>query len=268
MRVRTALTIAGSDSGGGAGIQGDLKTFSALGVYGAAAITAVTAQNTVAVTRVFDLPADLVADQIEAVVSDIGADAVKVGMLANAEIIRVLAQQVRKHRLHRLVVDPVLVATSGVRLLPEEAIGALRSTLLPLATVITPNVPEAEALTELRIESLDDMRQAAEEIVGMGARSVVLKGGHRDGPAIDVFYDGHVFRELAAPRIRTSSTHGTGCTLSAAIAAFLALGRELPDAVREAKEYLTEALEHSYPLGHGHGPVNHFYRWWKASDGW
>ena len=264
-RVPRALTIAGSDSGGGAGIQADLKTFSALGVYGASALTAITAQNTVAVTRVLELSPDLVEAQIEAVIGDIGADAVKVGMLGNADIIAAVARQVRHHRLERLVVDPVMVAKSGDRLLQETAVAALRRELVPLALVLTPNLPEAEVLTELKIRTVDEMRRAAAAIVGMGARSVVLKGGHLDGPAIDVFYDGDCFEELHGPRIQTSSTHGTGCTFSSAIAAFLARGCGLAEAVRQAKTYLTEALERAFPLGHGHGPVHHFYRWWEDS---
>src|SRR5437764_1683831 len=185
-RVRTALTIAGSDSGGGAGIQADLKTFSALGVFGMSAVTAITAQNTLGVTAVFELPPDIVAAQLDAVISDIGADAVKTGMIANSEIIRVVAAKVREHRLSTLVVDPVMVATSGDRLLREEAVTALRTELLPLATVVTPNLPEAEVLTGRSIKSLADMHEAARAIVGLGVRSVVVKGGHLRGDATDV----------------------------------------------------------------------------------
>src|SRR5436190_15179992 len=187
-RVRTALTIAGSDSGGGAGIQADLKTFSALGVFGTSALTAITAQNTLGVTAVFELPPDMVAAQIDAVVTDIGADAVKTGMIANSEIIRVVAAKVREHGLSTLVVDPVMVATSGDRLLREEAVQALRTDLLPLATVVTPNLPEAEVLTGLTVSSLEEMRDAARAIVGLGVRSVLVKGGHLHGDAVDLFY--------------------------------------------------------------------------------
>lgn len=264
MTVKKALTIAGSDSGGGAGIQADLKTFSALGVYGASVLTAVTAQNTMGVTRVLELPTELIAAQIDAVMTDIGADAVKIGMLSSSEIIRTVAEQLREHRAEKVVLDPVMVAKSGDRLLREEAVDALRSILLPQALVVTPNLPEAEVLADMKIESVDDMRRAARKIVDMGARSVVVKGGHREGPATDVFYDGAEFYEFTKPRVATQNTHGTGCTFSSAIAAHLALGRDLRSAVGAAKNYLTAALQAAFPVGHGHGPVHHFYRWWGA----
>ncbi len=261
----TVLTIAGSDSSAGAGIQADLKTFAALGVYGASAITAVTAQNTLGVTAVQELPPDMVAAQIDAVVTDIRPDAVKTGMLAGASIVEVVAAGVRKHGLPNLVVDPVMVAKSGDSLLREDAVAALRDLLLPLCAVVTPNLPEAEVLSGRSIASDDDVRRAAEEIVGLGAGAVVVKGGHREGAeAVDVLYDGSDFREYSAPRIDTTSTHGTGCTFASAIAAYLARGEPLPEAVGRAKEYLTEALRRAYPIGGGHGPVHHFYRWWKG----
>jgi len=262
--VKTAMTIAGSDSGGGAGIQADLKTFSALGVYGTSAITAITAQNTQGVTQVLELPPDLVAAQIDAIVSDIGADAVKTGMLANSAIIEVVAAKVRQHGLTNLVVDPVMVAKSGDHLLRQEAVAALRELLLPLALVVTPNIPEAEVLVGRKLEGPDDLRRAAEEIGALGARHVVLKGGHRDGPAVDLYYDGHSFHEFAAPRVDTSSTHGTGCTFASAIAAGLAKGSSVREAVAMAKAYITKALQSAYPVGHGHGPVHHFFRFWQA----
>ncbi|MGB2694416.1 MAG: bifunctional hydroxymethylpyrimidine kinase/phosphomethylpyrimidine kinase [Dehalococcoidia bacterium] len=262
-RVPVALTIAGSDSGGGAGIQADLKTFSALGVYGASAITAITAQNTQQVTDVLELPPGLVAAQIDAVVSDIGVDAVKTGMLASAAIIEAVAAKVREHALAPLVVDPVMVAKSGDRLLREDAIDALRTQLLPLATVVTPNVPEAEVLVGHTIASWEETREAAREIVALGAQAVVLKGGHREGPATDLFYDGVSFREYTAVRVETTSTHGTGCTFASAIAASLAKGSDLRPAVAAAKAYVTRALQSAYPLGHGHGPVHHFFRYWQ-----
>lgn len=261
-RVRTALTIAGSDSGGGAGIQADLKTFSALGVFGTSAITAITAQNTLGVTAVFEVPPEIVAAQIDAVLTDIGADAVKTGMIANSEIIRVVAAKVREYGISTLVVDPVMVATSGDRLLREDAVEALRTALLPLATVVTPNLPEAEVLIGQEVSSLEQMREAARVIVGLGARSAVVKGGHLAGDAVDVFYDGSSFTELPARRIDTTSTHGTGCTLASAIAALLARGEPLESAIGGAKVYLTAAIERSFPLGRGHGPVHHFHRWW------
>jgi hydroxymethylpyrimidine/phosphomethylpyrimidine kinase len=261
-RVRTALTIAGSDSGGGAGIQADLKTFSALGVYGMSAITAITAQNTLGVTAVFEIPPEVVAAQIDAVVTDIGVDAAKTGMIANAEIIRVVAAKVREHGISTFVVDPVMIATSGDRLLREDAVEAVRTELLPLATVVTPNLPEAGVLIGREIATLDEMRDAARAIVGLGARSVVVKGGHLAGDAVDVFYDGERFVELTAPRIETTSTHGTGCTLASAIVSLLAKGEPLEQAIRGAKAYVTAAIERAYPIGHGHGPVHHFHQWW------
>jgi hydroxymethylpyrimidine/phosphomethylpyrimidine kinase len=261
-RVRTVLTIAGSDSGGGAGIQADLKTFSALGVFGTSAITAITAQNTLGVTAVHEVPPAIVAAQIDAVVTDIGADAVKTGMIANSEIIRVVAAKIREHGLSTLVVDPVMIATSGDRLLAEEAVEALRSELVPLASVVTPNLPEAGVLVGREVASLAEMHEAARTIVGMGARSVVVKGGHLNGDAIDIFYDGDRFVELPGRRIETTSTHGTGCTLASAIAALLARGEPLEAAVAKAKAYVTTAIERAYPIGHGHGPVHHFHQWW------
>jgi len=260
--VPSALTIAGSDSGGGAGIQADLKTFAALGVYGTSALTAITAQNTVAVTAVHEIPADIIAAQIQAVISDIGADAVKTGMLSSIAIVEVVAQELRRHRVERLVVDPVMVAKSGDSLLREEAVEALRTQLLPLALVVTPNIPEAEVLTGMTIASHQDMRRAAEQIVGMGARGVVVKGGHLDGPATDLFYDGSRFQEFTAPRIDTVNTHGTGCTFASAVAAGLAQNMSVIDAVAQAKEYVTEAIRCSFPIGQGHGPLNHFYKLW------
>ena len=259
----SVLTIAGSDSGAGAGIQADLKTFAALGVYGTSAITAVTAQNTLGVTAVHELPPEVVAAQIDAVVSDIRPDAVKTGMLAGAPIIEVVARKVKEHALPNLVVDPVMVAESGDSLLRGDAVVALRDLLLPLADVVTPNLPEASVLTDHDVASEADRRLAAREIVALGARAVVIKGGHLEGDtAVDLLYDGRRFREYTVPRIQTSGTHGTGCTFASAIAAFLARGEPLPEAVGRAKEYLTEALRHSYPIGQGHGPVHHFYRFW------
>ncbi|OGO49485.1 MAG: bifunctional hydroxymethylpyrimidine kinase/phosphomethylpyrimidine kinase [Chloroflexi bacterium RBG_16_68_14] len=272
-RVPTVLTIAGSDSGGGAGVQADLKTFSALGVYGTSALTAVTAQNTQQVTQVLELPPELVAAQIDAVVSDIGADAVKTGMLATAEIVEVVAAKVREHGLRPLVVDPVMVAKSGARLLREDAVRALRERLLPLATVLTPNLPEAEVLLGRPLTSWDDVREAAEEIVSMGAQAVVMKGGHlpagagREGPATDLFYDGQGFHEFTAARVETTSTHGTGCTFASAIAAALAKGESPRGAVALAKAYVTKALQSAYPVGQGRGPVHHFFRFWQPTIG-
>jgi hydroxymethylpyrimidine/phosphomethylpyrimidine kinase len=251
------MTIAGSDSGGGAGIQADLKTFQALGVYGTSAITAITAQNTVGVQAVQEISTQIIAAQIDSVVEDIGVDAAKTGMLSSAEIIGTVAERVRHWKLDRLVVDPVMVAKSGDRLLREDAVQALIRDLLPLAMVLTPNLPEAEVLIGRAVETDADMRQAARDILDLGPRAVLIKGGHRAGDADDLLFDGRTFQEFKTERIHTPNTHGTGCTLSAAIAAELAQGREVADAVGLAKRYLTEAIRRSTPLGAGHGPVTH-----------
>ena len=250
-----ALTIAGSDSGGGAGIQADLKTFAALKVHGTSAITAITAQNTAEVSGILELPVHLIRQQIAAVVEDIGVDATKTGMLASAEIIAAVADAVRDHNLANLVVDPVMVAKGGARLLRDDAIDALRSELIPLATVITPNLPEAQVLLDRAISSLDDRRQAAVDLVAMGARSAIVKGGHADD-ATDVFFDGSQMVELRADRIQTENTHGSGCVFSAAITAWLARGADPLQAAGEAKTFITHAIANSLEIGHGHGPVN------------
>ncbi len=256
MKVRVALTIAGSDSGGGAGIEADLKTFAALGVHGTAAITAVTAQNTVAVTDVLELPPSLVRAQIEAVVDDLGVQAAKTGMLSSAEIIDVVADCVRERDLRLLVVDPVMVAKGGARLLREDAIDALRRRLLPLASVVTPNLPEAEVLLERQVQTLEERRAAARDLVAMGARAAVVKGGHAQGDVTDVYADSSRVVDLPGERIATGNTHGSGCAFSAAIAAFLAQDAEPLEAVREAKRFITQAIANSLDLGRGHGPVN------------
>ena len=255
--MRTALTIAGSDSSGGAGIQADLKTFAAHGVYGMSAITAITAQNTQGVTDVMALTPEIVRAQIAAVAVDIPPDATKIGMLANAGIISVVADAIREHRLAFVVLDTVMIAKSQARLLGDNAIAALRDRLLPLATVVTPNVPEAEALTGMKINTVDDLRTAAKRLVEMGARAALVKGGHLSGPSVDVLWDGSQLLELSADRIETRHTHGTGCTLSSAIASRLALGDSLADACRAAKAYVTRAIAEAPGLGHGHGPLRH-----------
>ena len=265
--MRTALTIAGSDSGGGAGIQADLKTFAAHRVYGTSAITAVTAQNTLGVTMWEALSADLVTAQMEAIAGDIGADAVKVGMLANAAIVEAVAAAIEDLELPHVVVDPVMVAKGGDRLLEEDAVEAMRAELLPRAEVVTPNIPEAEALVHMRIATLDDMREAGRRILALGPRVVLVKGGHLDGPeSIDVACMAGDTFELRGPRFAGRNTHGTGCTLSSAIAAGLAKGLPLAEAVRRAKAYVTAAIaaSNSLAIGHGHGPVHHFHHWWNG----
>ncbi len=259
--VPRVLTIAGSDSGGGAGIQADLKTLSALGVYGLSAITAITAQNTEGVRDAVAIAPRMIEEQIDAVMEDIGADAAKTGMLCSAAIISTVARSVRKWRL-RVVVDPVMRSTSGTPLLQPDAVATLCSDLLPLAEVVTPNIPEAEILVGGRsIETLDAMREAAQTIHAMGPRYVVVTGGHASGEPVDVYFDGDQFVEFGGERIQTRHTHGTGCTFSAAIAACLALGLSVREAVGEAKYYITNALRHVPNLGHGHGPLEHFWHY-------
>ncbi len=255
--IARALTIAGSDSGGGAGIQADLKTFTVFGVFGMSAITALTAQNTCGVAGIHAVPAAFVRQQIDIVASDIGIDAAKTGMLVDAEIISVVAQAVRAHHIQPLVVDPVMVSGSGARLLEDDARDTLRRELLPLASLVTPNIPEAEDLTGVKIASVADMRRAARALLELGARASLVTGGHLEsGEAIDVFDDGTTVYELAAPRVVTRHTHGTGCQLSAAITASLAQGRCLRDAVGEAKRFITIAITHGLAIGKGAGPAN------------
>jgi hydroxymethylpyrimidine/phosphomethylpyrimidine kinase len=261
LKLPVVLTIAGSDSGGGAGIQADLKTFAALGVHGISAITALTAQNTLGVMEILEVPPAFVRSQIEAVMADIGAAAAKTGMLSNAAIIDAVASAITDHDIRNLVVDPVMVAKGGARLLRDDAVDALRLRLLPLAAVVTPNLPEAEVLLGRPIRTLDDRRQAARDLVGLGARAAVVKGGHTDEQlAIDHYFDGTDLVELEAPRIATANTHGSGCVFSAAIVAELAKGSDRLAAVHLAKEFITQAIEHSLEAGRGHGPVNPMFK--------
>jgi len=262
--IRAVLTIAGSDSGGGAGIQADLKTFAALGVYGTSAITAVTAQNTVGVSGVMVLQADFVTAQIEAVAADIELHATKTGMLGTAAIVEAVAAAVQELDLPLLVVDPVMRSKSRDALLDEEGIRTLCAELLPLARVVTPNLPEAEILSGRAIQSLADARDAARRIQGRGARAVVVKGGHGSGDeVVDLLLDGNDFLELRAPRIHTRNTHGTGCTFASAIAAFLARGEALAPATRLAQAYVHGAIRHGLAVGKGHGPLDHFWKFKK-----
>jgi hydroxymethylpyrimidine/phosphomethylpyrimidine kinase len=259
--IPRVLTIAGSDSGGGAGIEADLKTMTALGCYGMAAITAVTAQNTTGVYGICDIDSGEVSKQIEAVLHDIGADAAKTGMLSNADIIAGVSRSLQLFPVEKLVVDPVMVAKSGDALLRRDAQRALIELVLPLAHVITPNIPEAEVLSGVMIDSEESIREAAEIILGLGPRHVLIKGGHLEGPdAIDYLFSGQEMQRFPAARIETKNTHGTGCTYSAAIACFLARGETVPSAIQHAKDYLTGAIQHSFPLGQGHGPLNHMWQ--------
>ena len=264
---RRVLTIAGSDSGGGAGIQADLKTFAANGCYGMSVITALTAQNTQGVTGIHPVPLDFVAQQLDAVLSDIGADVVKVGMLYSAELIATVARKLGEYRVARIVLDPVMVAQSGDKLLRDDAVEALKAHLIPLAEVLTPNIPEASVLLGRKISTAAEMPAAAEELAGLGCRNVLVKGGHLEGEdSDDCLYLGDGKRIVRFPgvRIETRNNHGTGCTLSSAIAAFLARGDDMEVAVRHAKSYIAEAIRAgaAYRIGHGHGPVHHFHRFW------
>ncbi len=258
--IKKALTIAGSDSGGGAGIQADLKTLSAFGVYGLSVITSVTAQNTLGVTGTHDLPPDFVAQQMDAVLSDIQPDGVKTGMLANKFIVQKVAEKLAVYKPEYLVVDPVMIAKGGSPLLKQEAVLFLKERLLPLATLATPNIPEAEVLSGLTIQNVDDMKSAAKTILQTGCKAVLVKGGHLEGEAIDLLLDGEKESLFTSERIQTQNTHGTGCTISAAILSNLVLGHVLRESVRIAKEFVTEAIRHSIDIGAGHGPLNHFVK--------
>jgi hydroxymethylpyrimidine/phosphomethylpyrimidine kinase len=260
--MRAVLTIAGSDSSAGAGIQADLKTFAALGVYGASSVTAVTAQNTLGVEEVFTLPPDVVRSQIECIVQDFSLAAVKTGMLSTSEIVLVVTQTIGRLPHPNLVVDPVMTATSGARrtLLAPEAVSTLKTHLLPIASVVTPNVAEASTLSGIAVTSPATAREAAQRIFDLGAKAVVVKGGHLEGAhAVDVLFDGRTFTEFSAPRFPDASVHGTGCTFASAIAAGLALGDDLAAAVDRAKRYVTGAIEHATPVGRGARVLNHFW---------
>ena len=261
--MKHLLTIAGSDCSGGAGIQADLKTFSALGTYGMSVISSVVAENTCRLISSLDVPPEIICDQIDAVFEDIRVDGVKVGMLSGVETMKAVAEKLKEYTPPNVVVDTVMVTKGGESLMESSAAGFFRDNILPLAHILTPNIPEAEVLTEKTIETIEDMKLAAVELQKMGAKSVILKGGHFDGPATDIFYDGTEFHTFTVERINTKNTHGTGCTLSSAIAVFLAKGMEPYRAVEAAKKYVTTAIEHSLPIGKGNGPTNHFYELYR-----
>ena len=258
--LQIAMTIAGSDSIGGAGIQADLKTFAALGVYGTCVLTAITAQNTETVSAIHEVPLHIISKQIDAITSDVTVKAVKIGMLSSPEIIEMVALKMRESQLENIVVDPVMIAKSGANLTKPEAIISLKTLLIPMAEIVTPNIPEAQILSGHKINSAKDIQRCAQEIKELGPKSVIIKGGHLSGPATDLFYDGNKFEEFTSPRISTKNTHGTGCTFSSAIAAQLANGLELRQAVDKAKKYVTESIKHSLSIGHGHGPLDHFHK--------
>ena len=257
--MRVILTIAGSDSSGGAGIQADLKTMTAFGVFGASAVTAITAQNTTGVQAVFPLPSQMVAQQIESVFDDLTVDAVKTGMLHNVSIIEVVAQKLAQHKMQHIVVDPVMVSQTGSTLLEPEAIEALKELLLPAAGVVTPNIHEAEMLSGITIRSPEDRKEAARVIHGYGCRAVVVKGGHAPGEAIDVLYDGKDLLEFSGSRIADVGTHGSGCTFASALACCLVLGRPLDQAVALAKQFVRDSIASPTGLGKGNSPVNHLH---------
>jgi len=263
--MKKVLTIAGSDSSGGAGIQADLKTFSAHGTFGMSVITAVTAQNTQGVFAVQDIDVDIITKQIAAIFDDISVDGVKIGMVSRSETIRAIASGLIHYKAQNIVVDPVMISKSGYYLLQKDATLALVSCLLPLATVLTPNIPEAEEISGLKIQSLKDMEEAARKIHALGPRYVLLKGGHREADATDILFDGEKFEHLVTPRIATHNTHGTGCTLSSAITANLAQGYGVQEAVSRGKKYIHTAIKHSFSIGKGVGPVHHFYNLYKEA---
>jgi hydroxymethylpyrimidine/phosphomethylpyrimidine kinase len=258
--LKQVLTIAGSDSGGGAGIQADIKALSANGVFAMTAITAITAQNTEEVTEVFELPPSIIAAQIDAIFDDFDVAAVKTGMLSSAAVVELVAKRLQAQRVAKLVLDPVMISKSGHALLHEDAVDAIKTHLLPLAYLVTPNVHEAQRLSGIEIRTLADARRAAKAIHALGCRHVVIKGGHlASDRATDLLYDGRFFNVLKGEYIETPHTHGTGCTFASAAAAHLARERPVLDAVQAAKAYVTEAIRHGLAIGHGHGPTDHFY---------
>ncbi|RVU53986.1 bifunctional hydroxymethylpyrimidine kinase/phosphomethylpyrimidine kinase [Anaerosphaera multitolerans] len=261
--MKKVLTIAGSDPTGGAGIQADIKTMSAHGVYAMSVIVSVVAENTMRVISIEDISLKVIRDQIDAVYEDIGTDAVKIGMLSNSEIMVAVAQKLREYSPLNIVLDPVMYAKGGNALMAENSIETLIKELLPLCDLITPNIPEAEKITNMKIHSIEDMKRASEKILNYGCKSVLLKGGHYIGEAIDILYDGKDFVTYETKRIKTKNTHGTGCTLSSSIASNLALGFSLKEAISLSKEYITKAIEKDINIGKGHGPVNHFYNFFK-----
>lgn len=261
--MKKVLSIAGSDCSGGAGIQADLKTFSAHGVFGMSVIVSVVAENTSRVIDIQDITSDMIGKQIDAVFEDIEVDAVKVGMLSTPDCMRAVAEKLQQYKPHNVVIDPVMYAKNGCPLMDPTAVETLIDTIIPLADVLTPNIPEAEKIADMQITSVADMEAAARKIYAMGCKAVVVKGGHHIGDAVDVLYDGDKFYHYKTVRIDTKNTHGTGCTFSSAIASQLANGLCVPEAVKQAKDYVTMAIKHSLSIGKGCGPTNHFYNLYK-----
>lgn len=265
--MKKVLTIAGSDCSGGAGIQADLKTMSAHGVFAMSVIVSVVAENTARVISIEDISPKVIADQMDAVFEDIVPDAVKVGMLSTPTCMQAVAQKLRQYQPPHVVIDPVMYVKNGAPLMNPDAVGALIEHVLPLATVLTPNIPEAECIAKMKIESVEDMEQAARKIHQMGCQNVLVKGGHAVGDALDVLFDGQSFSHFETARIDTKNTHGTGCTLSSAIASNLALGHSVQQAVKLAKDYVTEGIRHSLAIGKGCGPLNHFHAFFSEEEG-
>jgi len=258
-KISRALTVAGSDSSGGAGIQADIKTFTALGVYGLSVLTSVTAQNTVEVSAIYDLPEQFVGLQFDSVMKDMGCDAAKLGMLCNEKIVETVAEKIDQYKIEKLVVDPVMHSKSGVSLL-KNSTEVFKKEILPKALIVTPNILEAEILSSVSIGTISDMKTAAERIHSLGAKMVFVKGGHLEKkyPATDIFFNGETFEELVCQRMETKNTHGTGCTLSAAVCAFLAKGMDISISLKNSKDFITDAIRNSLEMGKGHGPLNHF----------
>lgn len=267
--MKKVLSIAGSDCSGGAGIQADLKTFSAHGVFGMSVIVSVVAENTSRVIDIQNITPDMIKKQIDAVFEDIEVDAVKIGMLSTPPCMNAVADKLMQYQPQNVVIDPVMYAKNGCPLMEPTAVDTLKKVIIPLADVLTPNIPEAEKIADMQISSVTDLEAAAKKIVAMGCKAIVIKGGHAIGNALDVLYDGEKFYHFETKRIDTKNTHGTGCTLSSAIASQLAKGLSVPEAVQKSKEYVTTAIEHSLAIGHGNGPTNHFYNLYKNGlQGW
>jgi len=262
--MKKLLTIAGSDCSGGAGIQADMKTFSANETYAMSVITSVVAENTCGVISIHNVPVEIVKDQIDAIFSDIEVDGVKVGMLSDANLMKAVAEKLRQYTPKIVVVDPVMIAKGGCALMQEDALETLKKEIIPCSYLLTPNIPEAETLIEKKISTMEDMKLACKEIHKMGAQNVLVKGGHFEGDPIDVLFDGKQFFTFEGKRIDSKNTHGTGCTLSSAITAQLAHGKTVEQAVAMGKDYVTNAIKNTVPIGHGHGPTHHFYKWFTA----
>ena len=261
--MKTALTIAGSDCSGGAGIQADLKTMSSLGVFGMSVVVCVVAENTSRVISILDITPKMIEEQMDAIFEDINVDAVKIGMLSTPVCIEAVYKKLIEYKPKNIVVDPVMYAKNGCALMPPSSVDCLLKTIVPLATVITPNIPEAECIADMKISTIDDMKKACEIIHKMGVEHVLVKGGHYEGDATDILYDGEQFYSFVTERIDTKNTHGTGCTLSSAIASNLANGEDIVSAVKHAKEYVTEAIRYALSIGKGNGPTNHFWKFYK-----